>query len=406
MSSEFQKTVVIGLGGSGTDLVLALQDSEKLSGQHFRFDYDSDVFDGLFHGFVSDVYPYLSQWVSGHPNRWRYGSWFNDPRLASHPPIRDIPDLFMRNATRPAMRAGLLVHIRKLMTQMDNAVKSAEKVVLVASTFGRTGSAWIADLALAISTSYPSVEVKMLLMRGFEGFDHKLEQYAMFRDFWTLREIFSDEKLSQNAYFVFSRDGALAVIKGQFAEDCSEELHREWQWNENLYPELKHALLQNFFHRERARAISEVLTSHDRAALSGLLLALAEARIDEEASSSEIRDSISFRSRSSGVPMRVETRFPYEGSGSSSVKLALSHRLLGPDTHTRAYDQLAEEALKVLSGVGPRLEIEARTVLREIHKTIAARIDLPDKSGAEAALVLDLYPVLLDLVDQLLGDAE
>mgnify|MGYP006272398547 CR=1 FL=1 len=401
MSSEFQKTVVIGLGGSGTDLVFALQDSEELSGQHFHFDYDSDVFDGLFHGFVSDVYPSLSHWVSVHPNRRCYDSWFNDPRLAHHPPIRDIPDLFMRNATRPAMRAGLLVHIRELMARVDNAIKSAEKVVLVASTFGRTGSAWISDLALAISTSYPSVEVKMLLMRGFRGFNHRAD---MFRDYWTLREIFSDEKLSQSAYFVFSRDGALAVIQGQFAEDCSEELHREWQWNEDLYPELKRAPLD--FHRERSRTISETLTSHDRAALSGLLLAHAEARVDEEAFGLEIRDLISFRSRFSGDQMRVETNSPYEGPGSSLVRLALSHRLLGPDTHTRAYDQLAEEALSVLSGVGPRLEIETHTNLREIHKRIEDRIGLPDKSSAEAALVLDLYPVLHDLVDQMLVDAE
>jgi hypothetical protein len=87
------------------------------------------------------------------------------------------------------------------------------------------------------------------------------------------------------------------------------------------------------------------------------------------------------------------------------MDLAYTHQGFGPEEHQRSHQILSEEGSAALAGRYAPITEDAASRLAEMRSSIKQRIDEANdlgNGGASRRYVIDLYPELLALTDQLL----
>ena len=278
MSLENLRVAVVGLGGCGEFVTKELQKSlgEQLS--TVCLDSNSEIFGEFFFGYQSDVYPRIKnsiEFVSRDLLSWvDVNCWYS--------PLRDIPDIFMSSTSRPMMRASLLLHQKLISDYLEGVLEKPSKVVLVTSTDGWTGSAWVLDIAEMIKQLLPETLIEISLVYNFSARIDRTE-FLFHKTYWTLKEILACTNSKFEVRIHSSAEESIQSISGELRGLPRSEDKTTLQ--EAMSLALKEAELgrENFesswrFWRERARSATDLLTEETKDLIAGYALAVSEGR--------------------------------------------------------------------------------------------------------------------------------
>lgn len=79
-------------------------------------------------------------------------------------PIRDLPDIYVRSALRAEMWAALLANKRKLHETFWGIEARSDRIVIVSTTMGSTGSAWAREVAIMLRKLAPTAQMYLILL--------------------------------------------------------------------------------------------------------------------------------------------------------------------------------------------------------------------------------------------------
>ena len=278
MSLENLRVAVVGLGGCGEKVANELQMSLGEQTSTVCLDYDSEIFGEFFFGYQSDVYPRIKNWVNIVSRDLL--SWVDVN--SSYSPLREIPDIFMHSTSRPMMRASLLLHQKLISDYLEGVLKKPSKVVLVTSTDGWTGSAWVLDIAEMIKQLLPETLIEISLVYNFSAGKVPQEIFSG-KTYWTLKEILACAKSTIDVRIHSSEEKAISSISDELRGLPRSEDKATLQ--EAMSLALKKAELGrgNFqsswrFWRERARSATDLLTEETKDLIAGYALAVSEGR--------------------------------------------------------------------------------------------------------------------------------
>jgi hypothetical protein len=400
--------VVVGLGGYGASTVEKLRSSNPSAASYLTLDHDSPPFKLVFEGSLVDVIPPIWNWSRSEDAPANIRSWLNELPNKATMPLRDLPDLFLRNTTRPFMRAAWLMHFKsRIAPYLLQEIDDPGVVVLVTRAIGSTGSAWIADLAQLFSTEYPRAQLHLVLI------DHDEDDFGSALDvikteankFWVLREILADSSLSQSTHIATSIAETdkviLKILEGPTPStgialrvDASDHLdkigNRLRDSSRSDFQSLNRQLAN-----ARCRPISDLLNDDALAALVGLLAISSEG-------SSVLNKNFS---RSQTVDSLKNIALPDDPQVPLVVRLALSHPSLGTEEQVLAYRNLIDEGRHALNNPSQRTRRDNHRRLLESRTKIRERLMVSSSTsngGVSDALICDLYPVLLSLIDQII----
>ena len=278
MSLENLRVAVVGLGGCGEKVTKELQESlgEQLS--TVCLDWNSEIFGKFFFGYQSDVYPRIENWVNIVSRDLL--SWVDVN--SGYSPLREIPDIFMRSASRQMMRASLLLHRKLISDYLEGVLEKPSKVVLVTSTDGRTGSAWVLDIAEMIKQLLPETLIEISLVYNFSARIDRTE-FLFHKTYWTLKEILACTNSKFEVRIHSSAEESIQSISDELRGLPRSEDKTTLQ--EAMSLALKEAELgrENFdsswrFWRERARSAADLLTEETKDLIAGYALAVSEGR--------------------------------------------------------------------------------------------------------------------------------
>ena len=399
--------VVVGLGGGGAATASIVRDMDLENVACAELDIDSPIFEGFYSGYVRDVVPRLHSWASTSTNNREVLSWFdvNEP----YSPLMDIPDMFVRRATRPMMRASLMMQRPTVDSWARNVAAHASTVILTTQTHGATGSAWIHEMKSIFEEVSPEIEVHLVLIHTRENMHWSSERRSLRNQFWTLREISADENLQHRLRLVRSQTDAVATIVKMLTPIGSESRAGDSMNIDHSLLELGSYISKHFsephsqldFMKGRCAPISSMLTEVCKHAIAGLLLARSESRISDSLKSSNLT-RLSFRTRESGIERSI-TLLPamdlFRG-------LALSHPGLGSPEHVTAFDVLATEGLGALAGLYSVLGNEIQQRLDAFQSSLEQELFHARQQvhqGRDSAEIADVYPIVLDQLRQIIG---
>jgi hypothetical protein len=145
------QVLVIGLGGCGGLAVNSIQESNVDNITCIHLDVTSPIFENFFHGYMVDVENTIINRIHLRGNDFStvLGG------VGNYGPLRELPDGFMQNTSRPLMRASLHLFWEKLIDLLNVVSNSPRKVHIICSTSGRTGSGWIMDIASMVRINLP-----------------------------------------------------------------------------------------------------------------------------------------------------------------------------------------------------------------------------------------------------------
>ena len=410
-SMESPQVAVIGFGGGGSTVVKELQDQLPLAAQYLTLDVDSEVFGELYYGYECDVVPPIQAWARTQGGNISH--WFD--LSSSFSPLRDIPDIFLRKTTRPVMKASLLMQRTKVESFLRKKLHSPNEVILTTQLTGATGSAWILEVATMLKELFPSASFRLIVSEGTqESYSARIPMHrALANSYWTLKEINADGLLSPETEVASSVAVATSRIRNILSKAIEvDERASCARVSDSLFDiaqEIRSSFHDHFaceiFMSSRASPLSELLGRDDWCALIGLLLAFVEDRVDRElGEDGDCWRSISYRSRLG------ESRETISVPASDSVAkglmdLAHTHQGFGPEEHQRSHQILSEEGSAALAGRYARITEDAASRLAEMRSSIKQRIDEANNlgiGGSSRRYVIDLYPELLALTDQLM----
>jgi len=268
---------VIGLGGCGGLIVNSIKDTALRNVNCFHLDFDSEIFGDFFYGYQTDVYPKIHSWVErASPDLL---TWLDVSKHYS--PLRELPDIFMRGATRPIMRASLLLHRPKIIKYFESVLDSPTKLIVASSTSGSTGSAWVMDIATMIKQILPStpIEISLVYNHAFQFLSNS--EILNYKTYWTLREALVCSKLNFELSLHSTYEDAIVSISETI--DGRPQSDRRLNIEKTLLQSTREVTGENsvrgfYFWRQRARAASDLLTEEIKNLIAGYVLAATEKR--------------------------------------------------------------------------------------------------------------------------------
>jgi len=404
-------TLYLGVGGIGTRVVSAAAVSDQNLTSIKLFDVDVEPFAWLCAGYRCDVIPDIVKWARTNVGHRQIATWL-DPKTEIVP-LRDLPDIFVRNHSRSEMRAVFLMHAKFVSDALVSAIHNCHSAVIVSSTFGSTGSTWSIELAELICNQFPKVDLKLLAVddsRAVAYVTHQNNWSKCFR-YWFFREITCKEHLRSRVKIVGSEEAAVDALLASSPDErrgstiSIDEAFDRTSLDLNLASLPGH--LQANFLLSRAQPISSVVDSYHRAALACVWVAIVESRISLEAWSKSYLD---FRLRdNSAIRMPLVSLSPLTSGWKNILHaLALSPRLLGGKEYRSAFDALIREGKDLLSGK-EKMDDSVRDALNR-HRfatesesnEIASLVPLTEHDIHRSAVRHDFNSLLLGIVDQLL----
>ena len=414
MNSREKSTAVIGLGGSGSRIIRNLRESMPNSADYIELDTESEVFNSFFNGYCKDVIPTL-QIQSRITKNHSVAGWF-DVRGA-YSPLEDIPDIFLRNTTRPAMRASFLLFREGISSYLSQQIGNPENVIITSTTFGATGSAWILDMANLVREIFPSVSISLVVDTGTDEWFGNDGRYGrhLANDFWTVREISAEDFLIGKVQVTNSADATAKYIESILDQTADKNTDINGFVEEHLHVSGKRLFalfLQDNspydlhkFLESRCYPFSHLLKESERYAIAGLIVARVEERnIPNEGyiRSNGLR-TINFLNKNSQLSQVVA--LDSEGPGRDFIGLALSHQSFGTDEQLASLVDLASEGFIALFGDAFQMSGVARDkliVLRDYLETFVLQ-ELEDSLQIDYAIRIDIFSEMLKLINQLLA---
>ena len=409
-----KQVMVVGLGGIGVELLDNLEGVCPEHVQFVRLDVDTEVFGHFFYGYNREVFSTLQQQLR-LLNYHSVASWFDFNRFFS--PLSDLPDIFLSSTTRSAMRASLLFFREKLEEYFLKKFDFPDKIILVSSTFGSTGSAWILELASLLHRMFPAAVVELVLNSDKSSFwpNSFDSMTSLANEMWCVREILADDFIGNRAYLVESTELAIervkAIVETPLNKSILSERDNLEKWLllnlQDLYIVLgeAHPNILSTFEKTRCYPISHFLRQDVRNSLAGLMMAKAEDRImrQREVSSSCVR-KLSFVSRDSSTFMLNVLSYPHPGQ--DFIGLALSHSGFGSVEQSDAIDELSGVGSEALSGINFHLAQSAREGLLEIRRGLKSHLDhtMEYPFRKDTAICNDLFPALMNLIGEILDN--
>lgn len=116
----------------------------------------------VLRGYQSEVLPELKQKVDEPPLKNIVDGVFPAERFVS--PFRDLPDIYMRSALRAEVWAALLANKQIIQREFWGIDSHSDRIVIVASTKGATGSAWAREISLMLRQHAPKADVFLFLI--------------------------------------------------------------------------------------------------------------------------------------------------------------------------------------------------------------------------------------------------
>lgn len=398
---------VIGLGGCGGLIVNSLKDTALRNVNCFHLDFDSEIFGDFFYGYETDVYPKIHSWVERtSPDLL---TWLNVSKHYS--PLRELPDIFMRGATRPIMRASLLLHRSTIVKYFKSVLNSPTKVIVASSTSGSTGSAWVMDIATMIKQILPStpIEISLVNNHAFQFFSNS--EILNVKTYWTLREALVCSKLNFKLSLHSTYEDAIVSI--------SETINRRQQ-SKTVKLNIEKALLkatrevaantslsEQFFLKQRARAASDLLTEEIKNLIAGYVL----AAIEERCKFTKNDRTFEFNCRQTNK--NYEINFPFvqhtQFGGlriTSGYGLALLPYENWDPLQFEAYKTICSEGALARFGQNLNLRKENLDELSELSELLKSKIDELSQStqSLDSHTFTDILPHYIQIVGQILSN--
>lgn len=339
------KTILyVGLGFAGADVVTAVSSRNEEGAETVSFKVDTEPFGSLCAGYRHEVIPNVINWATTTGARHQVATWFDIGTKEA--PLRDLPDIFSRNARRSEMRAIFLMGVKFVLDTLVPALHNCQRVVTVSSTFESSGSTWSIELAELICSQFPEVDMKLLAVDK-----HPWLHRSPNNSFWFFREISCKKHLRSKVTVFDGREAAICALltnSPREHDDLAISFEEAFDRTAMYLEQEIFWMWRGAFARCRAQPISAVVDSDHRAALAGLWMAGAENRIQRDQSGSylaiQLRDTSSHR-------LRLFSELPRFGILRQGLyALALSHRLLGGQDNRNTFDALVKEGVSFLSG--------------------------------------------------------
>jgi len=397
---------VIGLGGCGGLIVNSIKDTALRNVNCFHLDFDSEIFGDFFYGYQTDVYPKIHSWVErASPDLL---TWLDVSKHYS--PLRELPDIFMRGATRPIMRASLLLHRPKIIKYFESVLDSPTKLIVASSTSGSTGSAWVMDIATMIKQILPStpIEISLVYNHAFQFLSNS--EILNYKTYWTLREALVCSKLNFELSLHSTYEDAIVSISETI--DGRPQSDRRLNIEKTLLQSTREVTGENsvrgfYFWRQRARAASDLLTEEIKNLIAGYVLAATEKRckFTNNDRTLEFNCRQTNKNYEINFPLVQHTQF-----GGLRVTSGYGLALMPYETwdllQFEAYKTICSEGALARLGQNLNLKNENLDELSELNERLKSKINELSRSAKslDSHTFRDILPHYIQIVRQILSN--
>ncbi len=397
---------VIGLGGCGGLIVNSIKDTALPNVNCFHLDFDSEIFGDFFYGYQTDVYPKIHSWVERtSPDLL---TWLNVSKHYS--PLRELPDIFMRGATRSIMRASLLLHRSTIDKYFKSVLNSPTKVIVASSTSGSTGSAWVMDIATMIKQILPSTPIEISFV-----YNHALQYFSNskilnYKTYWTLREALICSELNFELSLHSTYEDAVVSI--------SETINKRSQSGSK--PNIEKALLEatrevaakfspfeQLFWIQRARAVSDLLTEEIKNLIAGYVLTAVEGRCEFTNNNQTLEFNCRQTNRNYKINFLFVQHTQFGGLKiTSGYGLALSPYENWDPLQFEAYKTICSEGALARFGQNLNLRKENLDKLGQLSEFLKSKIDELSRytQSLDTDTFRDILPHYIQIVKQILSN--
>ena len=405
------QVLVIGLGGCGGLAVDSIRETnaDHIIGLHL--DVNSQIFEGFFHGYMFDVENTI---INGIHLRGDDFLTVLDV-VGKYPRLRELPDGFLQNTSRPLMRASLHLFWEKLVNQLKGVISSPTRVHIVCSTSGRTGSGWVFDIASMVRSILPDTPIEISLVIDFpNNYESKITS-SKCRTYWTLREFQSYSDPSIRAFIEPTIEHAIISIMsptedrqnqegtmniGELVTTVTEEISNDLHQGGSL--------LHDRFWRERSHSISDLVTDETKNFIAGYALACAEERTNGFKEGSILE----FTSLNDLKKYRITFMLDsVSGSSHGSMLISRGYGLAiipyenWDEIQERSFQILCAEGLLARTGRLSSFSNEAKSTLLSLKSDFLNSIDEFSKTplNFQAKIYADILPLYFEIVDEILS---
>lgn len=346
--ADNQATLQVGLGATGARVIAAISSRYQAGAEAVSFNVDNDPFLPLCAGYRHEVLPDVINWATTEGARHQVATWFDIG--TDEPPLRDLPDIFIRNNRRSEMRAIFLMQARFVLETLVPAIRNCQRVAIISSTHESSGTTWSIELAGLIFNEFPEMDLRLLAV------DDSRFQYPRSSDnrFWFLREISCKNQLRSKVIVFDSEEAAIDALLASAPPEhhaSAISLEEAFDRTTTTFEQEMSELRYRAFELCRAQPVSALVDSDHRAALACLWMAIAENRTTLLSASSGRQLTITLRDLSSHQLLLTSSAPPSFGELRQILyAFALSHRLMGGPGHRNTFDALVTEGLRFLSG--------------------------------------------------------
>jgi hypothetical protein len=403
--------LVIGLGGCGGVVVNAIRESDSDGITCFHLDWNSQIFNDFFYGYMFDV----ENTIMGSIHSKRNDFLAVLDVASRYPPLRDLPDSFMGNTSRPLMRASLHLFWEELVNQINDVIDAPTKVHIVCSTSGWTGSGWVLDIASMVRSILPNTPIEISLVIDFpDKYQAKITS-SNCKTYWTLREFLAcsdpsittsiEPNITQAVLSIMSpkqeHENQKAVINicdlfSSVAKEISIDLHREGP------------LFFHRFWRERSRPISDLITDETKNVIAGYILANAEGRTNGFREGSILEFSSLNNSGKHSIAFIADS---VSGSEYSSMPISRGYGLAiipyenWDKTQETAFSNLCSEGSLARTGQLSNLSNEAELAITSVKSDLLYSIEKFSSNPYDfhKKIYADVLPIYVGILDEILS---
>ena len=403
--------LIIGLGGCGGIAINAIQESDSDEVTCFHLDWNSQIFNDFFYGYMCDVENTIMKGI--HSKRNDFSTVLDV--VSEYPLLRDLPDSFMRNTSRPLMRASLHLFWEELVNHINDVINAPTRVHIVCSSSGSTGSGWVLDIASMVRSILPDTPIEISLVVDFpDKYQAKITS-SNCKTYWTLREFQACTDASIKITIQPNIEHAIRSVVASTEEHPSQkvvidicdlittitkeisiDLHRGGSLS--LYR----------FWRERSRPISDLVTEETKNLIAGYILSSAEGR------SNRFREGsiLEFSSLNDLEKHRITfIADSVSGSDYSSMPISRGYGLAimpyekWDKSQEKAFSNLCAEGLLARTGQLSSLSNAAKSALISVKSDL---LDLIEKFSnnpynLHEKTYADVLPIYVGIVDEILS---
>jgi hypothetical protein len=402
--------LVIGLGGCGGLVVNSIRESDAREITCLHLDWNSQIFNDFFYGYMFDVEKTIMNRIHSKQNDFLTVL----DVVSSYHSLRELPDLFMRNTSRPLMRAALHLFWEELVNHLVDVIDTPTRVHIVCSTSGWTGSAWVLDIASMVRSILPNAQIEILLVIDFadEYQTKSMRMSSNYKTYWTLREFQACSDPSIKTTIEPNIEQAILSIMSSTEEhqnrkaainicDLIATVSKEISTDHRSPQRSPHS-----FWRERSRPISDLVTDETKNLIAGYILAGAEGRSDKFREGS----ILNFSSLDDLEKHRI-TFMAVSGSEFSSLPILRGYGLAIIPYEN--WDEIQETAFLCLCGEGllartgklSSLSNEAESTLISVKSDLLDSIEKFSNNPHDfhAKVYAGVLPLYVEIVDEILS---